>query len=542
VNRDIPALKRRTPITVVLKNDPRPAADPVISEIAEPLGIEEHAVGSSGPPRLRHVPNAISAVVLFSARVTAAVLQLRLVDKYWGAGYTGLNALSNQVLLYVTLLELGLSQSAISLLYEPILQHRFARVSEIVLALRHDVRLVAAIGSLVIFPAVIAYAHAVHGAVPLSTMIGTLCCIAAAGILQLTAIHLQVYLNAAERLDRVNFTFAAGYLLKTLVGLPLAIHWHNYLLLPGTIAALTLGELLSLRFAFRRAFPEFHPEPWRDAARQMRKRARFVMIQRVAGVAYYQSDFIILSITTSLVTVKDYAKFQYVSAALLSIVGMVAGSLTTSVARLQLRHHAENRRRQYVTAQSAICFIGALLMLSFWFSASTVVALAFGSDPAVDRLATLLFGVALFLNIMKIVDDIFIIAKGAFEIGFWIPAVEVPVYVVTGVLLSRRIGFAGILIASIATNLIASTLLKGIVLALPVFDSTRAQWYGNRLRSTAIALLAVIPLLCVYELAQRFVHPTFLRFSATTVIAVGYVLVGTRWMLMSGMRDQQLPS
>ena len=522
------------------QNAPDPESGLVLPEVTDPVGMEEAAISTAGVPRLRHLPNALSAVVLFSARLIAAVLQLRFVDTQWGGGYTGLNALSNQVLLYVTLLELGLSQSATTLLYQPILHRNFARVSALVLALRHDVRLLAAAGSFVIFPAAIWYAHSVHGAVPLPTITGTVCCIAATGLLQLTAIHLQVYLNAAERLDRVNFTFAAGYLVKTIIGLPLAIHWHNYLLLPGTIAALTLGELLSLRLAFHHAFPEFRPEPWRDAARDIRKRAKFVVIQRVAGVAYYQSDFIILSITTSLLTVKDYAKFQYVSAALLSMVGMIASSLTTSVARMQLLHHAENRRRQYVTAQSAMCLIGAVLMLAFWFGASTVVSLAFGIDQAVNRPAIVLFGVALFLNIVKVVDDIFIIAKGAFEIGFWIPAVEVPIYVGTGVVLSQRIGLVGILIASIATNLIVSTVLKGIVLARPVFDSTRTQWYGNRLLSIAIALLAATPLAGLYKLGEMFLHPTLLRFAATNLLAAGYALAGVRWLLTRGVRDRQM--
>src|SRR6266567_2315999 len=307
----------------VFENDPKPEAGPVVSDAAEPLVLEGQAASSAGAPRLRHVPNAVSAVALFAARLLVAVVQLRLVDKYWGGGYTGLNALSNQVLLYVTLLELGLSQSATTLLYEPILQRNFPRVSRIILALRHDVRLLAAAGSLVIVPAVAWYARGIHGALPLSTVMRTLICIAATGLLQLTAIHLQVYLNAAEQLDKVNYTFAAGYLLKTIIGLPLAIHWHNYLLLPLTIAVLTFGELVSLRIAFHHAFPQFQPGPWLDESRQIRKRAKFVMIQRVAGVAYYQSDFIILSITTSLVMVKDYAKFQYVAAALLSIVGLV---------------------------------------------------------------------------------------------------------------------------------------------------------------------------------------------------------------------------
>ena len=521
----------------ITSSDSNPSDDLVLA--AEPLAMEEAAPSSPAPPRLRHVPNAISAVVLFGARLVAAVLQLRFVDKYWGGGYTGLNALCNQVLLYVTLLELGLSQSATTFLYEPVLQHNFPRASQIVLALRHDVRLLAFFGSLIIFPAVITYARFVHGAVPLGTMVGTLCCIAITGLLQLTVTHLQVYLNAAERLDRVNFTFAAGYLLKTAIGLPLAIQFHNYLLLPAAIAALTVGELISLRVAFHRAFPQFFPVPWRDAARQIRKRARYVMIQRVAGVAYYQSDFIILSITTSLITVRDYAKFQYVAAALLSIVGLVAASLTTTVARMQLLHHAANRRRQYVTAQLIIAFIGAVLMLAFWFTAPTVVALAFGSDPVIDRFGLLLFGLALFLNIVKVVDDIFIIAKGAFEIGFWIPAVEVPFYVVTGVLLSRYLGFDGILIASIATNLIVSTTLKGIVLAHPIFDSSRPQWYGNRARSIALALLAVVPLGCLYVLAARFVHPSVLRFVATSLLALAYMAAGAYWILAHSRLDRQ---
>jgi hypothetical protein len=168
-----------------------------------------------------------------------------------------------------------------------------------------------------------------------------------------------------------------------------------------------------------------------------------------------------------------------------------------------------------------------------------VVFLAFGNDPEMDKSTILLFGAALFLNIVKVVDDIFIMAKGAFEIGFWIPALEVPVYVVTGVLLSQRMGFAGILIASIATNFIVSIGLKGIVLSRQVFDSTKTQWYGYRLLSMGLALLAIIPLVFVYQLANQFVHPNILRFGATTAIALGYMLAGVRWLLRRSSRESR---
>jgi len=480
------------------------------------------------PVRPRHYPNAASAMVLFSVRLLVAVIQLRFVDKYWGGAYTGLNALSNQVLLYVTLLELGLSQSAITLMYQPILERNFPRVSGLVSAVRHDVRWMAAIGAVLIVPVLAGYAHVIHGALPFWTVAGTLGLIATSGLLQLTSVHFQVYLNASEHLDKVNYTLAGGYLLKTMAGLPLAIYWHNYLVLPATIATLTLGELLSLKLAFHRVFPNHRESAWRDEARMIRDRAKFVVVHKVAGLAYYQSDFIILSLTTSLMVVKDYAQFQYVAAALLSLVGLVASSLTTSIARLQIRHHAENRRRQYAAAQFAMCLIGSNLMVAFWFTASMAVGLAFGKVPVIEASSIALFGVALLLNIVKTADDILIMAKGAFAVGYWIPVIEVPIYVLTGVFLSRRIGFAGILVASIATNLVVSILVKGIVLARPVFDTTRRQWYATRMLNMTKALVLTAPLIAVYFFAPLYIQPVWLRFLVTNSIALIYLVAMLR--------------
>ena len=99
-------------------------------------------------------------------RVVAAVVQLRVVEKVFGGPCSGLNALSNQVLLYVTLLELGLAQSAISLLYQPILDREHSKVPALIIGVRKDVRLLAVIGALIVFPVLTIYAWAIHSTLP----------------------------------------------------------------------------------------------------------------------------------------------------------------------------------------------------------------------------------------------------------------------------------------------------------------------------------------------------------------------------------------
>ena len=408
------------------------------------------------------------------------------------------------------------------------------RVSAMIAALRHDVRTLACLGALVIFPATAAYASYIRGALPYSTVATTLCCIAALAFIQLLAIHFQAY-PQCRRTTRQGELHTCGRLSAENRHRPSARNPpkqlpaaspHHRPCLPSRNSC-RCASLLAARLS------AVHTRTLARSRARVRSRAKFVLIQRVAGVAYYQSDFVILSITTSLVLVKDYAKFQYVAAALLSVVGLVAASLTTSVARLQLRNHAENRRSQYLTAQFAISIVGAVLMLAFWFSARVIVQLVFGGDPSVSQTAIVLFGIALFLNIIKAVDDIFIMAGGAFHIGWWIPAMEVPIYVLTGVLLSRRIGLTGILIASIATNVVVSIAIKGMVLAGPVFDSTHRQWYLARFWSMTRALVSVAPLVVLYMLAPKFLHPTWLRFLATNLVALGYMLAGVRQVVFS---------
>ena len=117
--------------------------------------------------------NALSAIYLFTARVIVSVVQLRYVERIWGGSYSGLNVLSNQIVLYVTLLEFGLAQAALSFLYEPIVRGDNQKASALVLAVRHDVRKLISVGAVVLFPLLALYARAIHAAVPFATIVET---------------------------------------------------------------------------------------------------------------------------------------------------------------------------------------------------------------------------------------------------------------------------------------------------------------------------------------------------------------------------------
>lgn len=458
--------------------------------------------------------NIASAIFLFTARVISAIAQLKYIERYFGGSFSGLTVVSNQVLLYVTLLELGLSQAAISFLYEPILHRENDRTSALLTALRSDMRRLIAMGSLAVFPVLAIYGRLLHTQVPYGTIVSALWLVAVTAFIQLAAVHFQSYLNAAERLGWVNLILGSGYLVKTAIGLAIAVRFHQYLWLPGAIALLTIAEFLLLKLAFTRHFPQFRPAIAQWASQTIRDRARFALIHKISGVAYYQSDFIILSLTAGLIAVKNYAKYQYISAALLSVMGTVAIAVTASFAYSQMRKQAEARFRQYAQLQFVVAMLGAIACLGFFYVSPEIVRWAFGQAEIIGRWPLILFAVALFLNVVKIADDMMITARGAFRPGYGIPIAEVPIYISLGVFLSRRFGFEGILVASAVTNLIISVLVKGILLSRVVFDASRTRWFTRRAVNVGMALLLGTPLLPLHSAINWAFPSAILRVSS----------------------------
>ncbi len=84
--------------------------------------------------------NLLSSLYLFLARAAAVMLQLRMVEHWFGAGYSGLNVLLNQVSYYVLIAELGLSAATLALLFEPVHRGDHARAAALLAALTRAVR------------------------------------------------------------------------------------------------------------------------------------------------------------------------------------------------------------------------------------------------------------------------------------------------------------------------------------------------------------------------------------------------------------------
>lgn len=477
--------------------------------------------------------NLFSSLLFYFARLTAAVLQLKLVEHFFGGQYAGLNALLNQLAFYVALIELGLAAAAISLLYEPIQSGDHERTSGLLFALHRDTSRLMLLALPVVAAIVYGYSRSLHSSLPYLVIVATLGLTALSGLITLLSIHYQAYLNASEQIYQIHYVLGAGYLAKTGIGVALAARFSNYLYLPITIVAVTIGEVLAIKWRFHHSFPHFVGKATRDSFSVIRKRAKYVLFHRVGGLIYYQSDFIILSLVATLTLVKDYAQVQYAVAGILGLSSAVFNALTASIARHQLDVSNDIRWRQYAAVLRCTYFLALSVAAAFVFAAPAAVAIVFQATSLSERIY-LLFGALLFLNLIKQVDDTFITATGIFHVAFYLPIAESCTYAVLGVVLARKFGIAGIVNAGIVTNIGFAVLGKSIVVAQGIFHGKVARMAFTKSSAILIATVLAVPTLMCFRYCEGMRLAGWQQVAIAAGTLAVYTLPLAFWMLRRG--------
>ena len=447
-----------------------------------------------------------SAGFLFTARALAVIYQLRFANQMFGQSYGGLIALLNQITFYILLSELGLAAATTSLLFEPAHRGEHRQVKAIIRALQVDVR------RIVYYLAPISFVVAgflslwLRKQIPFVTVLLSLLLTCTAALITFMALPYQSHFNATDRVPTRNLVLGCGFALKVVLGIVLAKAMHSFVGLTMGMAIIGLFELLVQRRLVTRVLGEdaVSTEMVAEARKAIRSRAKFVLAHRIGYLFCYQSDYIILLLSSSLSLLGYYAQYQYIYAGLLSFSLAVGGTLTARMAKRQIDLGKQSfpslyRKTSLLAAAAAIvCGTG------FYLFVDPAIRILYRSSNY-DHQAATLFAILLMLNILKMNDDLWVETTGAFHSGYYLPIMEATTYVLLGLVFVQKLHISGILYAGIATNLLFSVGLKSFVIG-------RGVMHRQALSTSVVKisnLIAVGAAFCLLIMALRllpFIH------------------------------------
>jgi O-antigen/teichoic acid export membrane protein len=467
--------------------------------------------------------NLLTSFYFFFIRAVCSVVQLRFLNAHFGNQLSGLNALLNQVYLYVTLFELGLAAAAVSLLYEPIQKNDTRHASELIATLHRDTVRLTLAAAPIIYSVLAVYALRMRTSLSFSTVFAALALTAASGLCVILSLAYQSYLNASNKIYQVHLVMGTSFLLKTIAGLYLALAWNSYLCLPATFSAFSIAELLLLRRLFYHQFPAYQKIRSAEATKELRSRAKYALCHKVSGLVYYQSDMVILSLAASVAVINVYAKFQYLALGILGICGAAFTSLTATIARRQIGAAQATRTRQYRYVSLACHFAAGSFALAYFFTSNDIVSLLYRTASGTNSFTISLFSLLLYLNVVKSVDDTFIAAKGAFEVAFYLPLIEPIFYLLLALFTVHLWNIDGILAAGIVTNVVFAGVGKAGVVAKAVLHQTIRKLLQLRGINFLISLVLITPLYFLYSASRAWHLSPLARFGTCNLACALYI-------------------
>jgi hypothetical protein len=445
-----------------------------------------------------------AAGLLFLSRALSVVYQLHFAENEFGMAYGGMIALLNQLTFYILLAELGLAAATTSLLFEPMHAGDSTLVKALVVALQRCVKRL--LFWLVPLSAVAALGVALYlrRQLPFGTICFSLLLTAAAALLTFAALPYQSYLTAADMVPLRNCVLAIGFVTKVVLGVFLGKELHTIVGLP--LAAFVVG-IVELWLQYHLVVPRFRhlalrEEQISDSEHEIRRRAKYVLFHRIGYLIGYQSDYVILLMTSALPLLAIYAQYQYIYAGALSFIISVGSSFTAQIARRQLSLGQGKWLPLYRTMLLYSAGIGVVCAFLYGIGTPFAVGLLYPHATKVGGGGLVwLFADLLMLNVLKVNDDLWIDTTGTYNIAYYLPMIEACSYIITGWVLVRHFGLPGLVFAALITNLVFSVGCKAFVIGRGIVKHSSLRIYGLKIANVVAMIIA----LAVLEALMRSV-------------------------------------
>lgn len=216
---------------------------------------------------------------------------------------------------------------------------------------------------------------------------------------------------------------------------------------------------------------------------------RAMFMHNIGRVLVNTVDSLVISIFLGIVVLGEYSNYQTILSAVTHIIVLVFSSLTSVFGHLYAKKEPEIVER-YCAAFHLLNFgIGMTFYLGYYAIADNIVEILFGKDLLVAQHISFVIALNGFVQFMRNSVLTFRDATGTFYNDRWKPLAEGVTNVILSVLLVRRYGVTGVLLATIFTNILICHVVEPFVLYRYAFYMSPIHYY---IRNYGVIILFLI--------------------------------------------------
>ena len=468
------------------------------------------------------------------------IIEIRLFLNAYGDAVNGLIQTGNQALSYLALIESGICAAFLFHLYKPIAENRYDAVSSLYKGFGRSMRTVVLLmlgGALLI--SVILPLGIQDKSVSFQSSILILALISLRYIAPYYFSLAPKYMiiarekrYKAEILDGIQLTLVYAINIVVLIFIRPEVH-----LLLASNALVVIGIGLAYRRTMRREYKGLLTEDVK-ADMSPTKMTGNLMAHNVSGLAFNNSSGIILSIfTPSLSTAFVYASYNKIAANVVQTVQKIVEGTSASIG-IKVSKNDQNVYHVFRQIHSGTQAVASVLSIVFIVCMNAFVELWIGREYVLSDLNVMLFGLAMYGNIMLPAYYVARNARGLFRESRNFTIAQAVVNIFVAVALVKPLGITAILLGILVGRYGIAIPMNYRLIYQEVFPSEKPRWWElitgpAMVAASALLINEVLKLLLPTDLG--LVKALIVKAGISTILAgclvFAYMLTSDRWLL-----------
>ena len=262
--------------------------------------------------------------------------------------------------------------------------------------------------------------------------------------------------------------------------------------------AVALVQWLATDLVTRRKYPlilcktDVRLDP--ESKKGLIKSIKAMFMHKVGGLLVNTADSVIISTFVGVVALGEYSNYVTIMSSITAVIQLVFVSLTSVLGHLYVEA-AKSTTKKYCEAFHLLNFvIGTVFFLGYYAVIDDIIAVLFSPDLVVDKSVSIVITLNGFIQFMRASTLVFRDSTGTFYNDRWKPLFEGLFNVVFSILFVNTFGVTGVIVATIATNLLICHIIEPYVLYKNAFEMSPVKYFIRNYSMIAVFVAALFAL------------------------------------------------
>lgn len=473
----------------------------------------------------RSVLNFVTDVIPLLIISILGVFKLKLFIQFLGNETLGLYQLFSQIMIYVALVDGGLTSAVLYSLYKPNANKDNKKMSEILSGAKKAFSL---IGISVFVIALIVSFFIQYFIKDFSYNIWYLRLLfmlfSLSNVISYFFVPYQVLLEVKEQKYYVNICLQIGQIMLSIFEIVMLIKGMTFIEILIMHAIVKLLSNISVCLVCKKKVNNINfKSEQKDYS--FKTNIKHLLVHKVNGLVGSNIDIIIISSFLGLELVAIYSVYNYI----INMIKTIIGKISSSILAIVGNKNAENKEESFVIYKemnSLMFFIAISVCVPLLLALNGFIDIWYEGSIKTSLFIAVAFVVLLFVYIIKLSSTTFVASAGLFKQTEKCAILDMTINLILSLILVNYLGISGVIIATAISTFISEYVFKTIVLFKENFNKNAKIFFLNNIKYFFITLICfAIGYLIIKKILISSIFIWFIVFAVYTIFNALLLLI-----------------